>query len=122
MPTFQISPSLHPIRLTAYMRTGVELTIEIENLTDSPAWTECDVILPDAVSLAPDRDLQKGRLRIGIINPKEVLTGKCKIYSSARTYPDSYPVKLIAYAFGRDGAIIGREERRTEVRAERLGQ
>ncbi len=122
MPVFNISTRFYPIRLTAFMRNEVEMSVELENRSDQPVWTECDVTIPEAVSLAPDRELHRGRLRIGIINPKEILTGKCKIYASARSYPESYVVKLTAYGFGKDGAIFAREDKKVDLRCEQLGK
>ena len=119
---FRISPRFHPIRLGAYTRSEVELSIEIENTGESSCWTECDVFLPETLSLAPDRDLLKGRLRIGIIGSSEILTGKCKIYAGAKSYPEVYPIKITAYGFGKDGAIIQREEKKTELRCVQLGR
>jgi len=121
MVLFRIAPRFYPLRLNAFMRSEVELSVDLENLTDLTAWIECDVVLPEAISLAPDRTLSKGRLRIGIVDPKGKASGKCKIYASARSYPDRYPVQLIAYAYGRDGAIMGREEAKTELRCEQIG-
>ncbi len=104
------------------MRSEVELSIEIENQGEQSCWVECDVIVPDAISLAPERELSKGRIRVGIINPSENLTGKCKIYSGAKTYPDVYDLKLVVYGFGKDGAILQRDEKKTELRCEHLGR
>ena len=122
MPVFNISTRFYPIRLNAFMRNEVEMSVELENRSDQPVWTECDVTIPEAVSLAPDRELHRGRLRIGIINPREILTGKCKIYASARSYPESYVVKLTAYGFGKDGAIFAREDKKVDLRCEQLGK
>ncbi len=119
---FRISPRFSPLRLTAFARSEVELSIEIENTGEESCWTECDVILPEALSLARDRDLAKGRLRVGIINAGEILTGKCKIYGGSNSYPDIYSIKLVVYGFGKDGAINQREERKTELRCERIGK
>ena len=102
------------------MRNEVELSVELENLSEDAVWSECDVILPQVVSLASDRELQKGRLRVGIIKPGEIRTGKCKIYANAKSYPDIYTIKVIAYGFGRDGAIISREEKKIDLRCEQL--
>ncbi len=118
---YRISPRFSPLRLTAQTHSEVELSVEIENTGEEPCWTECDVVLPEALSLARDRDLSKGRLRIGIINSGEILIGKCKIYAGAKSYPDIFPIKLIVYGFGKDGAIHQREERKTELRCERVG-
>ncbi len=119
---FRISPRFHPIRLGAYMTGQVELSIEIENTGEQPCWVECSVSVPDALSLAPDKELGMGRIRIGIINPGESLMGKCKIYAGAKSYPDLYPVKLVAYGFGKDGVILQREEKKTELRCEHVGR
>ncbi|VVB66161.1 Uncharacterised protein [Candidatus Gugararchaeum adminiculabundum] len=121
MALFQINHRFYPLRLNAFVRNEVELTIELENEANDIIWSECDIIVPEAVSLAPDRELTKGRVRVGIMRPREVLTKKCKIYGSARSYPEVYPVRIIAYGFGNDGSIVGREEKRIDLRCERLG-
>ncbi|MEM3399785.1 MAG: hypothetical protein QXP42_03050 [Candidatus Micrarchaeia archaeon] len=121
MSNFRIKSSFYPLSLTAYTKCNVELTLEIENIGNSDLWTECDVHVPEALSLAPDRSLQKGRLRIGIINPGETRYGRCKVYSSSKSYPDVFPVKLVVYGFGKDGAIVAREEKTAHLRCERIG-
>ncbi len=118
MPLFQIHPRFYPIKLNAYSRSEVELTIDIENLGNDLCWAECDVILPPEISLAPDKQLSKGRLRIGIISSKGSQSGKCKIYSTLGAYPGIYTVSLTVYGFGRDGAVIGREEKKADIRCE----
>lgn len=121
MPAFHINTRFFPIRLTAFMKNDVELSVEAENLTEAPLWTECDVVVPSPISLAPDRDLQAGRIRIGIINPKETKAGRCKIYAGAKSYPERYDIKLVVFGYGDDGAIAAREEKKIELRCERLG-
>jgi hypothetical protein len=122
MPVYRITTRFHPIRLMAYARNNVEMSIEVENTGDEPLWTECDVAVPDSVSLAPDKDLLKGRIRVGIINRGEILTGRCRVYGNARSYPDTYAIKLTAFGFGRDGGIKAREEKRVELRCDQLGR
>ena len=104
------------------MRNEVEMTVEIENTSEQPVWTECDVTVPEAISLAPDRQLLRGRLRIGIINPREILAGKCKVFAGVQSYPDNYTLKLTAFGFGKDGTIVAREEKKVNLRCERLGR
>jgi hypothetical protein len=120
MPTFRISTKFYPIRLNAFMRNEVELSIEIENTGKEPLWSECDVIVPAAISLASDKELGTGRIRVGIINPQEIRTGKCKIYGSAKSYPELYQIKIVVYGFGKDGAITARDEKSVELRCERI--
>ena len=118
MQLLTIRPRFYPIRLQAYVRNEVELTVQLENLTDETFWGECVVECPEALSLAPDKPLGRGKLRVGILGPKETASARCKIYASARSYPDVYTVRLTGYAFGKDGAIIGREDSKTELRCE----
>jgi len=121
MPAFKLDTAFYPLRLNAYTRSDVEMTVTIENIGEEPLWTECDVLVPPVLSLAPDKDLTKGRLRIGIIAPGEIKMKKCKIYATARAYPDIYSIRLIAYGYGRDGAISAREDKKCDLRCERLG-
>ncbi|MBI5158767.1 hypothetical protein HY992_01465 [Candidatus Micrarchaeota archaeon] len=118
MPLFQIRPRFYPIKLNAYSKSEVELTIDVENLSNDACWSECDVILPPEISLSHDASLTKGRLRVGIIDAKGSRSGKCKIYSTLGAYPGVYTVSLIVYAYGKDGAIAGREEKKTDIRCE----
>jgi len=116
-----ISTKFNPLRLTAFMRNNIELEVQIENASEQARWVECDVVVPDAISLAPDRPLTSGRLRLGIIGPGETLTKKTKVYAGASSYPDNYAIKLVAYGYGKDGVIEERNERKAELRCERIG-
>ncbi|RLG19148.1 hypothetical protein DRN67_03455 [Candidatus Micrarchaeota archaeon] len=120
MAGFDISTAFHPLRLTAYSRSDVELKLEIENEDEEPYWTECVVEVPDVLSLVPDRDVRKGKIRVGIIAPGEVMSGKCKIYATARTYPEIYVLKITVFGYSRDGGISLREEKRVDLRCERI--
>ena len=110
-----------PIRMAAYRRGEVELEIAVENSTNDDKWVECDVVIPEAISLAPDKTLTKGRLRVGIVKPGGRASKKLKIYGGASSYPDDYSVRLTMFGFGRDGVISEREEKRSFLRCERLG-
>jgi hypothetical protein len=116
-----ISTKFYPLRLTAFMRNNIEMEVLIENRSEEARWVECDVLVPDAISLAPDRTLTKGRIRLGIIASGEMLGKKVKVYAGASSYPDTYSIKLIAYGYGREGVIAEKSERKTELRCERIG-
>lgn len=116
---FAIKPRFFPISLKAYSHSEVEMTVELENLAHDLCWAECDIILPSDLSLAPDKDLRQGRVRVGIMTAGGKLEKRCKLYSKVGTEPGLYRLKLIAYGFGRDGTIAGREEKTVELRCER---
>ncbi len=116
-----ISTKFYPIRLNAYMRNEVEMEITVRNDGSEPRWVECDIIVPESISLAPDKQLAKGRVRVGIIMPRESMGRKVKIYAGASSYPDTYAIRLTAFGFGKDGTIASREEKKAELRCERVG-
>ena len=118
---FSIRASFFPIRLTAFSQNHVEMEVAVVNNTNEIYWLECDVELPDAISLAPDRKLSKGRSRIGIVGPKGRVTKRVKIYGGASSYPDIYKVNLTAYGFDQQGVIQTRNNRKVKLRCERIG-
>jgi len=121
MPVFHLRSSFQPLRLTAFIRNDVEMRLEIENLSEELLWVETEVGVPDSVSLAPNRDLEKARLRVGIIPPKTRREVMARIYASGKSYPDSYKIAVALFGFGRDGALYAREDKQVELRCERVG-
>jgi len=97
------------------------MEISVRNEGAEPRWVECDVSVPEAVSLAPDRSLCKGRTRVGIALPKEKISKKVRIYGGASSYPDTYAIRLTIYGYGKDGAIAERYDIKSELRCERGG-
>jgi len=118
-----LNPSTHfsPIRMAAYVRNEVEMEVTVKNDGNSPRWVECDISTPEAVSLAPDRSLSKGRMRIGIALPGGRAVKKIKIYGGASSYPDTYAIRLAFFGYGEDGTIDERCEMKSELRCERAG-
>jgi len=120
MPEFKVATSFYPLRLTAYMKSEVELSIDVTNSSNEPYWTECTVEVPEVLSLVPDKELRHGKKRIGLIGPGETLGGKCKIYTLARAYPDLYQIKITTFGYSKDGAIGARDEKKADLRCERM--
>ena len=116
-----LNPTTHfsPIRMSAYVRSEVEMEVTVRNEGNEARWVECDIAIPEAVSLAPDRMLAKGRMRIGIVLPDERLSKKIKIYGGASSYPDTYTIRLTIFGFGADGVVAERYETKAELRCER---
>ena len=115
------STRFSPIRMVAYSRNEVEMEISVKNEDGEPRWVECDLSIPEAISLAPDRTLSKGRIRVGIVLPGTRITKKIKIYGGASSYPDTYTIRLTFFGFSKDGVIAERSESRADLRCERLG-
>lgn len=119
-----LNPSTHftPIRMTAFVRNEVEMEVTVRNEGQEERWVECDLSIPEAVSLAPDRMLSKGRMRVGIVLPRGRISKKIKIYGGASSYPDTYTIRLTFFGYGKDGTIAERSEMRSDLRCEKGGQ
>lgn len=122
MMALELTAHFSPLRLAAYMRNEAEMEVSVRNPGEQPLWVECDVKVPSALSLAPDRQLEGGRTRLGIALPGESASKKIKVYAGPQSYPDEYKIVLTIYAYGQDGAIASREERKEYLRCERGGQ
>ena len=118
-----LNPMTHffPIKMAAYVRNEVEMEVSVKNEGESPRWVECDVTIPEAISLAPDRMLSKGRMRIGICLPREKISKKIKIYGGASSYPDTYAIRITCFGYGKDGTIEERYELKSDLRCEKAG-
>lgn len=118
-----LNPSTHftPIRMAAYVRNEVEMEVTVRNEGNEPRWVECDVSIPEAISLAPDRSLSKGRMRVGIVLPRDKIAKKIKIYGGASSYPDTYAIRITYFGYGKDGTIAERYDTKAELRCERGG-
>jgi len=118
-----LAPTTHfsPIRMTAYIRNEVEMEIAVRNEGNAARWVECDVSLPEAVSLAPDRMLTKGRMRVGIVLPGGKISKKIKIYGGASSYPDTYVLRLTIFGYSESGVVEERYDIKADLRCERAG-
>lgn len=116
-----LNPSTHftPIRMAAFARNEVELEVIVRNEGSEPLWVEADLTIPEAISLAPDKMLTHGRMRIGIAMPREKISKKIRIFGGASSYPDTYVLRLTLFGFGKDGTIAERCELRADLRCEK---
>lgn len=113
---FTILTSIEPSEINAFQKQEAELKIEVGNLSNEHVWCEVDVSLPSTLSLAPHQQLQKGRMRIGIIPPGQSSTKSCKIYSNSSTFPDVHEIEIIAYIFNKNGVIEERLETKQQLK------
>ena len=109
-----------PMRLIAFRRNHVEMEITILNNGCEPYWIESDIQVPDAVSLAPDKHITKGRARIGIVFPNREISKRIKIYGGMGSYPDVYKIRITFYGFNSKGVISVRTEKHASLRCERF--
>ncbi len=107
----------HPDVLFAYTNHNIDLILRVEN-KDEISWVEADVSIPNKISLSPTNSLDKGRVRVGIVNKDESMEKGVKLYASPYTNPQMYRCKIILYAYNKDGTIETRIEKAMDVRCE----
>jgi hypothetical protein len=109
---------IHPHVLFAYTVNHSGLIIRVENQKGDMCWVEADIIVPEKISLSPDNELKKGRVRIGIIDRDQYLEKVVKIYANSYTAPQMYRCKAVLYIFNKDGIVESRIEKSIDIRCE----
>lgn len=108
----------HPDVLFAYIKNHVELIMRVENREKETVWVETEVKVPDKLSLGPNSELGRGRVRIGIIEKKEYIEKSVRVYADNYTVPQVYRGTVILYAFNKNGIIHDRIEKPFDIRVE----
>jgi hypothetical protein len=96
----------------------VQLIIRVENPAEHPVWTEADITVPEHVSLAPNSELRKGRVRVGIVEQNQFLEKAVRVFSNTYTNPQMYRCMITVYTFNKDGVIESRMEKSADIRCE----
>ncbi|MBD3210385.1 hypothetical protein GF318_03315 [Candidatus Micrarchaeota archaeon] len=113
-----LSLRYHPDVLFGYSSSHVQLIIRVENSGEHPVWSEADISIPEHVSLAPNTELRKGRVRVGIVEGKEFLEKAVRVYANAYTNPQMYRCNVTLYTFNKNGIIESRMEKSVDIRCE----
>lgn len=108
----------HPNVLFGYSAHHLELISRVENRHGHPVWAEADVKVPEKLSLSPESELKKGRVRIGIVGSEEFLEKGVRVYSNKYTNPQMYRCGVTLYIYSKDGVIETRLEKSIDVRCE----
>lgn len=98
-----------------------EATLHLTVISDGNSgnyWCECDISVMTPLSLAPDKELEAGRTRVGILRPNKKIEKQIKLYTRPNNFPDNYPVKITVYIYDEDGAIAERFEQSDIIKCE----
>lgn len=104
--------------LFGYSNNYVEMILRVENEGEHPMWVEADISVPENLSLAPNAEIKKGRIRVGIVGNKEFLEKAVRVYADSYTSPQVYKSDITIYVFNKDGIIESRMEKSTNLRCE----
>lgn len=108
----------HPDVLFCYSSNYVEVILRAENSGKNPLWVEADISCPEKLSLSPNSELRKGRVRVGIVGKKEYLEKAVRIYADKYTNPQMYRCDVTLFVFNHDGIIDSRMEKSIDLRCE----
>ncbi len=118
MSDITIAASFDPATIKAHTSTSVLMNLVLKSSASSYYWCECDIEVEQPLSLAPHKELTKGRQRIGIIKPSASVSKRVNIYSDYTNFQSSYLVKITAYMYGEDGTISDRIEMSAQLLCE----
>jgi len=116
---YKIAIRMHPEVLFCNTNHSIEAIIRIENKGKNPVWAEAELKVPEKISLSPDTELHRGKVRLGIVSNGEFLEKSVRIFGNRYTSPQMYPVSMIIYTFDRDGIIESRIEKKANIRCEK---
>ncbi len=108
----------HPDVLFSYSANYLEVILRVENPENHPVWVEADIAVPEKLSLSPNSELRKGRVRVGIVDKKEYLEKAVRIYGNSYTNPQMYRCDATLYVFNKDGIIETRMQKSIDLRCE----
>ncbi|MDE1869162.1 MAG: hypothetical protein KGH60_04340 [Candidatus Micrarchaeota archaeon] len=112
MPVLSISAAFEPNQLKAFKRTDAVMKLAFANSNAEKAyWCECDISVKSPLSLAPDKELGKGRAKVGIIMPGKSREKPIKLYTTPNNFAGDYDIKMTVYVYDEDGAIAERFEK-----------
>lgn len=108
----------HPDVVFAYSSNFTEMIIKVDNPGEESCWAEADVLVPAKLSVSPDNELLKGRVRVGIVSTGESREKSIRIYANKFTNPQMYRCDVTLYVYSKDGTIEKRLEKPIDIRCE----
>ncbi len=115
MGTVSIEFAEQPVTIRPFTPDKAEVHFTLSLNSAGPYWVECLVESPRQLSLAPQRELDRARMMIGILNKGESKNKDLRVFSSNATYPDTYNIKFTFLIYDRDGVIAERVDYKHDI-------
>ncbi len=115
MPQIQSQIQVAPEYMKPFVFNEVEMKIVLGSNSSDLCWVEGTVEVPDPLSLAPDRNLGKGKMLFGILRDGIVREKRVKIFAKGDVYPNIYTIKITLFIYDETGAISDRVEIRKDI-------
>ena len=109
---FDLSFSFHPLRLNAHKPDYIELFIALKNVSHEEQLTSLTITVPHGLGFEQTGLSQEREIRFNFIKQGEEKRLKVNIYSSQRTRPGEYAVKMYAASHYRNYGYVANELRK----------
>lgn len=109
---YDITAEAHPFRLPAHKNDSVDLEIALENICDKELLTSVVVVAQKPLSLDQTGLSQQREVRLGPMQSGERKALKVPVYSTPRTEPGVYSLKVFAISHYRDYGHVLNEVRK----------
>jgi len=103
-----IKIAFSPGKLKSLQKNEILATVKLSNNSDKYCWYEFDVNLNSPLSLTYDQELDKGRFRVGILEPKTVKGKDFKIFTMDDLKPGIHKINFTIYVYDGDAVISDR--------------
>lgn len=114
---YALECDVHPFRLQAHKPDAVDLEIGVENTSGEPLLTSIIVTVPRALGTDPSALSHEREVRIGMMAPSEHRNLTVSIYSTQKSAPGTYDVRVHATAHYHDyGHILNQVRKLVELR------
>ncbi len=112
----KVNTKVHPKDPLINAYEPAELVISVKNEKRGVKWYEALIILNGELSLLPDGELRKAKLRIGILKKGEGLEKYLHLYPSRIAPQDIHGrVDVYIFAYDKNGVVVEREENSLQV-------
>lgn len=118
MTIIKIDAAFEPDFLVSNKKSEVTLRLGISADTEKEHWCECDIVVNQPLSLAPDKPLNLGRTRVGILKKGRKVEKVIKLYMSPHLAPRDALVSITSYLYDEEGTIAERFDTSHTIKCE----
>lgn len=109
---YDIAAAFHPFRLSAHKNDSVDLELEVKNICGEELLTSVVIVVQKPLALDQTGLSQQREIRVGQLGAGEAKALKIPVYSTQRTEPGAYAVKVFAISHYRDYGHVLNEVRK----------
>lgn len=106
---FDLQFSFHPLRISAHKPDYIELTVVLKNASHEERLSSLTITVPHGLGFEQTGLSQEREIRLNYLKPGEEKRFKINIYSSQRTRPGDYDVKMYAASHYRNYGYVVNE-------------